>query len=288
MPELPEVEVVKRSLEKVLKNLVIKKVKINNNKLRYLIDKKKFNKIVNCKIISVERRSKYILLKLEQSYTILIHLGMTGKLFIISKNQKRQKTSFYYDILSNDNKHDHVIFFFNKQFRLIYNDVRKFGFIKIVNSNLLKKNNHLKYLGPEPLSNQFNFKFFKGRIINKNKNLKNILMDQKFISGLGNIYVNEILFLSQLNPRKRSRVLKDYEIRKIIKNTKKILKKSISFGGSSISDFKNANGKAGNFQQKFNVYSREKLKCLKHGCYDTIKKTYISNRATFFCSSCQK
>ena len=288
MPELPEVEVVKRSLEKVLKNLVIKKVKINNNRLRYLINKKEFNKIVNCKIISVERRSKYILLNLKQHFTILIHLGMTGKLFIVNKNKKRQKTSFYYNISANDNKHDHVIIHLNKQLKLIYNDVRKFGFIKIINSSFLMENNHLKHLGPEPLSVKFNFKFFKHYIINKNKNLKNILMDQKFISGLGNIYVNEILFLSRLNPKKSARTLKDHEIIKIIKNTKKILKKSIIFGGSSINDFENTDGKKGNFQQQFNVYSREKLKCLKHGCHDFIKKTYISNRATFFCSSCQK
>ena len=131
MPELPEVEVVKKSLKNKLINLTIKRVNITNNKLRYIIDSKQFNKIKKQKIISIQRRSKYLLINLNKGFTILAHLGMTGKFFIID-DSKKHKTSFYYSLKKNDAKHDHVTFFFNKKIKLIYNDVRKFGFILII------------------------------------------------------------------------------------------------------------------------------------------------------------
>ena len=142
MPELPEVEVVKKSLEIKLKNLRIKRLNIANNKLRYKIDSKKFNKIKSQKIISIQRRSKYLLINLNKNFTILAHLGMTGKFFIIDNN-KKYKTSFYYSLKKNDKKHDHVTFFFDKKIKLIYNDVRKFGFIKIYPSKDIFNCKHL-------------------------------------------------------------------------------------------------------------------------------------------------
>ena len=288
MPELPEVEVVKRSLKNSIKDLTIKKMTINSNKLRYEIKKRDFNKIINKKILSIKRRSKYLLIILSQGLTILVHLGMTGKFFIVNEKGKKSKTSFYYQINNKDHKHDHIIFHFNKNKRLIYNDIRKFGFIKIISSNNLKKNLHLKFLGPEPLSEKFNLKYFKKNIINKKKKLKDTLMDQKFVSGLGNIYVNEILFLSKLNPTKATKSLKSADMLKILYFTKKILKKSIKTGGSSIKNFKDSYGESGKFQQLFNVYARESEKCTKNKCGGIIKKSNISNRSSFFCSTCQK
>ena len=145
MPELPEVEVVKKSLEDKLKNLTIKGVFVNNNKLRYEIDNKAFSKIKGFKITSIKRRSKYLLINLDQNLTILAHLGMTGKFFILNK-KKKHKTSFYYSLKKNDAKHDHITFFLNKGFQLIYNDVRKFGFIKLFKSQNIYECNHLKFL----------------------------------------------------------------------------------------------------------------------------------------------
>ena len=150
MPELPEVEVVKKSLEAKFKNLWIKKVNISNNKLRYKIDNKQFNKIKNRKIISIQRRSKYLLINLDKDTTILVHLGMTGK-FFITDNNKKYKTSFYYQLKKNNTKHDHLSFFFNKKIILTYNDIRKFGFVKIYSSKEVFNCSHLVSLGPEPL-----------------------------------------------------------------------------------------------------------------------------------------
>ena len=166
MPELPEVEVVKKSLDYKLKNLTLKRVNIINNKLRYKIINKQFDKIKNQKIISIERRSKYLLINLNKGFTILVHLGMTGKFFIV-QNNKRHKTSFYYLLKKNDAKHNHLTFFFNKKIKLIYNDVRKFGFIKIFQSKNIFDCKHLISLGPEPLSNNFNLDYFKKYIFNK-------------------------------------------------------------------------------------------------------------------------
>ena len=287
MPELPEVEVIKRSLEMNISNLIIKKVIINNNKLRYKINEKKFEEITNKKIISIERRSKYLLIKLSKKKVIIVHLGMTGKFFIIDKKE-RKKTSFYYTLSKNDEKHNHVIFCLSNSIKLIYNDVRRFGFIKILNSTDIYDNEHLKFLGPEPLSKNFNYNYFKNHIIKKKRNLKNLLMDQKFVSGLGNIYVNEILHLCKIKPTKKTSNLSVKNIVSIIRFTKEILANSIKKGGSSIKNFNDTKGKAGAFQQSFRVYGREGKKCLKNQCKEVIKKTIISNRSTFFCQTCQK
>jgi len=288
MPELPEVEVVKRSLKKEINTLTIQKIIINCKKLRYSINKKQFNNIINRKVVNVKRRSKYLMIELNNKQIILAHLGMKGKFFVINSNNEKKKTSFYYNIDKNDEKHNHIIFYFNNKIKLIYNDVRKFGFIKIINKNEIKRNSHLSLLGPEPLSKQLNFNYFKKYILNRNRYIKDILMDQKFIAGLGNIYVNEILFLSRINPNKKVIYLKDLDIKKIIKFIKEILITSIRNGGSSIKDFKGVKGKSGTFQQKFNVYSKNGKRCARNGCKGVIRKINISNRSTFFCKSCQK
>ena len=288
MPELPEVEVVRRSLQSFIKGLEIKKVSIFNRNLRYKIRRDFDKKIINQKIIFIRRRSKFLLLGLENHSVILIHLGMTGKIFIINNSsQKVFKTSFYYENKINK-KHNHIMIKFNKFIKLIYNDVRKFGFVKIIPSGSIKENNHLRLLGPEPLNKSFNIKYFNTKVKNIKKNVKNLLMDQKLVSGLGNIYVNEILHLSSVNPLKVSKNLKIHQTKKIVKNTKKILLKAIKSGGSSIRDFKGASGKKGNFQQKFMVYDRNGQVCKKTGCHGKIKKIYISNRSTFYCLKCQK
>ena len=288
MQELPEVEVVKKSLENKIKNLIIKKVVITNNRLRYKVNSKKFNKLRNCKINSISRKSKYLFINLNTGLSILVHLGMTGKFFITDKKKQKHKTSFYYNVVNHDLKHDHVNFYLTKKVKLTYNDVRKFGFIKIIKTNKINTNKHTKLLGPEPLSNSFNISYFKKKIANKEKNIKNVLMDQKFVSGLGNIYCNEILYLSSINPNRTTKNIKTKEISKIIFYTKKILKESIKKGGSSIKDFNSTDGKTGSFQQQFNVYGKDGKDCKTKNCSKIIKKTYISNRSSFFCSKCQK
>ena len=288
MPELPEVEVVKRSLSLKIQNLIIKKVKVNDSRLRYRVKKKDLNILTGKKILRINRRSKFLVFHLEKDVFLLIHLGMTGKFFYINKKNKKMKTSFYYEINKSNKKHNHVIFYLSGRQKLIYNDVRKFGFIKTYNKINFLNNFHFKSLGPEPLKRNFNYKYFVNFIDGKKRNVKSLLMDQKFVSGLGNIYVNEILFLSKIMPSREVKNLKTFEISEIIKNTKKILKNAIKLGGSSIKDFSSENGKKGSFQQEFNVYGKEGEKCSNADCKNILSKISISNRASFYCSSCQK
>ena len=286
MPELPEVEVVKKSLNKSITKLIIKKIKINNNKLRYRISINDFQSILNKKIKNIKRRSKYLLIEMSNKKVILIHLGMTGK-FFIEKKKNLKRLSFYYH-LNRNYSHDHLIITLNNKSKLFYNDVRRFGFIKVYKKNDLNKSNHLKYLGPEPLSRNFNFRYLSKQLKKRSLKIKDFLMNQRVVSGLGNIYVNEILFSSKVLPKRKSSSLKSFEISKIISNTKKILKKSIRFGGSSIRDFKNMQGRSGKFQQEFEIYGKFDQNCSNTNCKGIIKLVKISNRATYYCNQCQK
>ena len=289
MPELPEVEVVKRTLEKKILNLIIEKVNINDGNLRYKVNKEEISKLKGKRFKKIKRRSKFLIFEFDDNFIMLVHLGMTGKFFFVDKKEKKFKTSFYYNLNKlTDQKHNRVVFCFKNKEKLIYNDVRKFGFIKLYDSDKLKKISHLKYLGPEPLEEKWNSKYFKKYILNRKRSVKNILMDQKFISGLGNIYVNEILFQSKVRPERKVSKLNDDEINKIINYSKKILRRSIKLGGSTIKDFSSDNGKKGIFQQHFKVYGRKGEKCSNTDCNNSIIRTVISNRASFFCKSCQK
>ena len=289
MPELPEVEVVKRSLINKTQNLIVKAVKINDGKLRYKIDRKKIKKIIGLKFKKISRRSKYLLFFFNKDIVMLVHLGMTGKFFFVNRKRLKHKTSFYYDINEDkDKKHDRVIFDLSDNQKLIYNDIRKFGFIKFFNRVNLYHNIHLRHLGPEPLSTKFNMEYFKNYIIGRERTIKDLLMDQKFLSGLGNIYVNEILFFSGIRPTKKIQQLSDFDIKKIIKFSKRIISKAIILGGSSIKDFSSSSGKKGLFQQYFKVYGKKGENCPKAKCISKIKKISIANRASFFCSKCQK
>ena len=287
MPELPEIEIVKRSLFKMINKAKIINIKVNNKKLRYTIPKKFREKLINEKILKISRRSKYLIFHFKKKL-LLVHLGMTGKLLLMKKKNKGLfRTSFYYD-LNILPEHNHVLFFLNNGFILIYNDVRRFGFIKFYNNINMKEIIFLKKLGIEPLSKLFNVKYFKNFIKNKKKNIKNLLMDQTFVSGIGNIYANEVLFMSGINPMRISKSLKKNEIIKLTLSIKSILKFSISRGGSSIRDFKNTLGKTGGFQQFFKVYGRENKNCSRIWCNGKVKKIFLSNRSSFFCSICQK
>ena len=286
MPELPEIEIVKRSLFKMVNKAKIVNVKINNKNLRYKIPDTLSKKLINEKILKISRRSKYLIFHFKNKL-LLVHFGMSGKFLIVrSKDNKMFKTSFYYDlnILA---KHNHIYFFLNNGLILIYNDVRRFGFFKLFENIKLKEIIFLKKLGPEPFSVLFCIKYVQKFIKNRKKNIKNLLMDQTFVSGLGNIYANEALFLSKIHPLRQCSNLERKSIKNLIYNIRRVLKISINQGGSSIKDFKNAYGKSGNFQQFFNVYGQENKNCSRISCKGKIKKIPISNRSSFYCNSCQ-
>jgi len=286
MPELPEIEIVKRSLFKMINKAKIIDIKINNKNLRYKIPHTFSKHLVGEKILRISRRSKYLIFHFKKKL-LLAHLGMSGKLLLMSSiDNKIFKTSFYYDLNILQN-HNHIYFTLNNGLVLIYNDVRRFGFFKLYNTTHLNKITFLKKLGLEPFSKTFNIKYFEKFVQNRKKNIKNLLMDQTFVSGLGNIYVNEALFISKIKPLRICSSLNEKEIKNLILNIKKILMLSISKGGSSIKNFKNTLGKSGSFQQFFKVYGQENKNCSRISCKGKIQKIKISNRSSFYCSKCQ-
>ena len=287
MPELPEVEIVRQSLNKKIKQKKVKKVIVRNRNLRFKIPLNFESYFKNKKIVKVGRFSKYLIIYFFKGSYCLIHLGMSGTIHIVdNKFIKKFTNSSFYNSPYLPKKHNHVEIIFDN-FKIIYNDPRRFGFFQLIknNSDLIKRFNHL---GPEPFDKNFNldyvYNFFKG----KNKDIKNFLLDQKFVSGIGNIYASEILFLSKVNPSKKAKLLSKKECQKIIINSRKILLKAISKGGSSVRDFKDTSGLKGGFQNEFKVYQQEGAECKNLGCSDLIRKKIISNRSTFFCDSCQK
>ena len=287
MPELPEVEIVRQSLHKKIKKKSIKKVIIRNRNLRFKIPSDFESFLKNKKIIEVSRFSKYLIIHFQNEDYCLIHLGMSGTIHILDKKKplKFTNTSFY-NSPSLPKKHNHVVIHF-EDLKVIYNDPRRFGFFKFIeNKKELEK--RFSHLGPEPFFKNFNLEYLIGYFINKKKNIKSFLLDQKFVSGIGNIYASEILFLCKINPTTYASKLTRHDCKKIITYSKSILNKAIKKGGSSIRDFKNVTGKSGNFQNEFRVYQRESLSCLRNNCSGKIEKIFISNRSTFFCNTCQK
>ena len=286
MPELPEVEIVRKSLDKKIRQKKVKKVIVRNKNLRIKLPNT-FKKVLENKIIKkVSRFSKYLIIYLSNNTFCLIHLGMSGTIHLSDFKYKKNFTNLsFYNSPFLPKKHNHIEIIFDK-FRIIYNDPRRFGFFQIIKSSKDLEKRFI-HLGPEPFDDKFNLKYFLQFIKNKERTIKDLLIDQKFVSGIGNIYASEILFLSKVNPIKKIKLLSNKECNYIILNSKKVLLDAIDKGGSSIRDFKNTDGTKGGFQRGFKVYQREGKNCKRTNCGGKIIKKVIANRSTFFCNFCQ-
>ena len=287
MPELPEVEIVKKTLERNISSKLIKRILVKNRNLRQKLPKKFEKFLTGKKILRVKRFSKYLILHMNDQSFLIVHLGMSGTIHLEKKNIKNKitNTSFYHDLILPKN-HSHIFIYF-EDLTFIYNDPRRFGYLKIIkNKKQLKE--YFSHFGPEPFSPNFNIDYLKKYLNKKEKCIKNFLLDQKFVSGIGNIYSNEILFECKINPIAKAKDLKLKDLKNIIKYSKLILNKAIKDGGSGIKNFKNAKGKEGSFQKKFKVYARDNENCLNNDCEGTIMKMIIGNRSSFFCTFCQK
>ena len=269
MPELPEVETSVQAIQEFT-NQTIESIEIYNPNLRWEIDYKTFKRLEGLKVERISRRAKYILLHIGKPQ-ILIHLGMTGTLRIADK-----KSNFY-------KKHDHVELIFQRG-KLIFNDPRRFGsmhFIKEPDTHFL-----LKKLGPEPLSEEFNGEYLFQKIKKSLSPIKNALMNQHNVVGIGNIYANEILFDAKIRPTRKSKTLTKKEHHKIVASTKRILKIAIKAGGTTLQDFYQPDGNKGYFKIDLAVYDRANKKC-KSCKKESIKRIVQSQRETFYCRKCQ-
>ena len=271
MPELPEVETICLALKKNIKSREINEFEIFNRNLRWKIDNKIKKNLNNNTLIEISRKGKYLLLTFRNG-TLIIHLGMTGVLRLFSENE----------ILKIHN-HDHYQITFKDGIKLRYNDIRKFGSIhwsKKVENNLLIKN-----LGVEPLSDEFSSDYLF-KIGKKRKTaIKNLIMNQKIVTGIGNIYACESLFLAKIHPNKKSNRLNKQNYVNLVSSITEVLYIAIKNGGSSIKDFRKIDGQPGYFHQKLSVYGKKACPCKLN---TEIKKIKISGRTSFFCGKCQK
>ena len=287
MPELPEVEIVRQSLLKNIKGKKINKVLVRNRNLRFKLETSFEKKLKNKFIANIKRFSKYLIIELKDNSFCIVHLGMSGTFHIIkNKKDNLYTNASFYNSPNLPKNHNHVELFF-RDMKLIYNDPRRFGYFQFFSdfSSLKKK---FENFGPEPFNKKFNSKYLINYFKKKKKNIKNFLLDQSFVSGIGNIYASEILYLSKINPSLSAKYLKKNQCKDIVINSRKILQNAIRKGGSTIRDFKNTKGDQGNFQKEFKVYGRDKQKCKRFSCWGTINKITQSNRSTFLCEICQK
>ena len=286
MPELPEVEVLKRSLQKKIRFLKIIRIRINNRNLRYKVPYS-INKNLKGRVVNnISRISKYLIFHINFSKKLLIHLGMSGTIHLIKKKNKNNTNASFYHSSYLPQKHNHIEISFSNNIKMIYNDPRRFGYLKLLKKNYLFEK-PISNLGPDPFSCKFNFKYIKNFIYKKKINIKNLLMNQTFVGGIGNIYANEILYYCKLRPTKTVNQLSKKNILNVILQTRKVLNKAIIFGGSSIRNFKKTDGVPGNFQKNFKVYGKNNAQCPRHGCDGYIQKILVSSRSAFYCPNCQ-
>ena len=271
MPELPEVETVKNGLKKKVLNKKITSCKVLYHGIIAYPQKERFVKeIINQKINDIKRRGKFLLFELDDYY-LISHLRMEGKYFIKKINEEI-------------NKHDHVIFTLNNEEELRYNDTRKFGKMHLVKKEELE-NSPLSKLGLEPWDKNLTNEYLKEKL-NKNKAIKTLLLDQSIITGIGNIYADEILFLSKINPEKLGKELTNKNRTDIINNTKIVLEKAIESGGTTIHTYTSVDGITGRFQQELLVHNKKSEPC--PNCKTEILKIVVNGRGTYYCPKCQK
>lgn len=280
MPELPEVETIKLGLQKYLVGKTIENVEIRLRKI-FSGDEKN---VIGTKVISVDRFGKGLVINLNNGYSIAAHIKLTGQFVYRDSQTSKVKLSPKVGTQM-PNKFTHVTFKLDKGAFLYYNDIRQFGWIKIVKTKDLKTISFFKDLGPEPFKD-LTFEKFQEIISKSNLAIKVLIMDQKKIGGIGNIYANDSLFDAQIDPRRKAKSLKPEEIKKLYNSILKVLKIGLENGGTSELNFVNALGQEGKYQQHFLAYARDGEKCVR--CGAIMKKISLGGRGTYFCEKCQK
>ena len=275
MPELPEVQTVVNGIKSKINKHKILRFKKYISKLRYPIQKNLSSKVESSTVTTVFRRAKYIIINLSNNRSLVIHLGMSGRIIIVKDNKKKFK-------------HTHFSIFFNKNLVFQFIDPRRFGYIFVTETASLEKHRFFVNLGVEPLIGQFNDRYLLNVTKNKKSPIKNIIMNQKYIVGVGNIYASEALFMSGIHPSRLGKDITKRDCEKLVRAIKSVLKKSIKLGGSSINDHTMVSGKMGYFQNKLYVYGREGSKCVKRSCQSPIIRIVIAQRSSFYCSECQR
>jgi formamidopyrimidine-DNA glycosylase len=293
MPELPEVETVRRGLQPVMEGARFIKVEARRGDLRWPLPQDFTARLEGRTVEGLGRRAKYLLADLSSGDVLLMHLGMSGS-FRVTHDRDDSRPGRYYHERAKDAAHDHVVFHMSSGARIAFNDPRRFGMMKLVSRAELDREPLLSSLGPEPLGNEFDSAMLARACNGRKTSLKAALSDQKIVAGLGNIYVCEALHRAGLTPKRRASTIAarsgapNERADKLVDAIKTVLKDAIEAGGSSLRDHRRTDGELGDFQHNFRVYDREGQRCPTRGCPGAIKRIVQTGRSTFFCPVCQR
>ena len=283
MPELPEVETVRRGLSPVMEGQVIALAEVNRPDLRWPLPDRMAARLTGQRVIALRRRSKYLLADLSSGETLLIHLGMSGRMLVSG----HRIGTFQHDHPV-PQKHDHVVLHMENGARVTFNDARRFGAMDLMPTAGGDAHPLLASLGPEPFGNDFNEPYLVARLRGRNTPVKSALLDQRLVAGLGNIYVCETLYRARISPLSLAGGLNEPAVSGLVPLIRAVLAEAIEAGGSSLRDFRQADGELGYFQKQFHVYGREGQPCETPGCAGIVTRSVQSGRSSFWCPSCQR
>nr|WP_321250525.1 bifunctional DNA-formamidopyrimidine glycosylase/DNA-(apurinic or apyrimidinic site) lyase [uncultured Ruegeria sp.] len=283
MPELPEVETVRRGLTPAMEGVVIEKADVNRPDLRWPFPERMAERLTGQRVDRLRRRSKYILADLGSGETLLIHLGMSGRMTVTG-----DPLGQFVHEHPMPAKHDHVVFHMANGARVTFNDPRRFGAMDLLPTATAEEHKLLSVLGPEPLGNDFHEQHLVDAFRGKNTPVKSALLDQGIVAGLGNIYVCEALYRTGVSPRRRTGQISAARVAALVPVIRQVLQEAIEAGGSSLRDFRQADGELGYFQHNFDVYGREGEPCRTEGCDAVIRRITQSGRSSFYCAQCQR
>lgn len=283
MPELPEVETVRRGLAPHLEGACLVKVTQNRPDLRFPLPEDFVARLTGATVEGLDRRAKYLLARLDTGETLVAHLGMTGRFLVDAAPEGR-----FHHAAGDDPKHTHVVFETDRGARIAFNDARRFGFMELIPTDRLDAHPWFAGMGPEPLGPGFTPGALEAALAGRRQNIKVTLLDQKVVAGLGNIYVSEALHLAGVSPQRPAGEVTRKEIGKLVPAIRKTLEAAIEAGGSSLRDYRQADGELGYFQHSFRVYDREEHPCPTPRCAGQVRRTTQGGRSTFFCPVCQR
>lgn len=283
MPELPEVETVRRGLIPAMEGRVITAAQVNRPDLRWPFPDRMAERLTGQRVLTLRRRSKYILADLSSGESLLIHLGMSGRMLVSGV----QLGEFHYDHPA-PQKHDHVVLEMEGGARVTFNDARRFGAMDLLNTATSEDHWLIRDIGPEPLGNAFDDAYLTAALKGRNTPIKSALLDQGLVAGLGNIYVSEVLFRAGIHPARKAGAISSARAATLVPLIREVLSEAIDAGGSSLRDFRQADGELGYFQHVFRVYDREGEPCQNPGCSSTIRRIVQSGRSSFYCPTCQR
>jgi formamidopyrimidine-DNA glycosylase len=287
VPELPEVETVRRGLAPHLDGALIEALVLNRADLRFPFPPDLARRVSGRRVLTLGRRAKYLLIPLDSGETLILHLGMSGRMIVERRGEAGALAEFHHDVTRLP-QHDHVIFQLEGGTRVVFNDPRRFGSLDLRPSENLDQAPALSSLGLEPLGNALHPEALTALLAGRRTPMKAALLDQRLIAGLGNIYVCEALHRSRIAPDRPAGSLKGREIEALVVAIRDVLTEAIEAGGSTLRDFRHEDGSLGYFQHAFRVYDREGEPCPAPGCRGIVRRTVQSGRSTFHCRECQR